>query len=363
MKTKFLYLIMAFALVMPFVSCDKDDDGYKEIESKHDPISDEDQTEIVAFDALEWLQSGIVVVNNNNEVVRRVCGKPLDASQPTVISVPVKSLASAEEIFLGWVAPGKETVKVEGGYDYNLTDADGNAQGSVSFRAVEGEQGVIARMSVAEGTPLKLITEVNFIDYDMWPENEAVEKYEAGKTYWFDAEVYEWKVFNEHFDNSPDELWTWNRYSEFYCIQGNDNGKEAILVWLCPDANDRVEIFSKYNITTHPEPKYYFLEDMYKKLPTLAEAQKVLDFYNENYDAWQKMLKVMDDKRYKWSADPGAAGTTGNSEFLLNSYDSKKGKIKCLDFDSKKGEICNVYYMSWFSYRYMHILIFPPYNN
>jgi hypothetical protein len=102
---------------------------------------------------------------------------------------------------------------------------------------------------------------------------------------------------------------------------------------------------------------------MYKKLPTLAEAQKVLDFYNENYDAWQKMLKVMDDKRYKWSADPGAVGTTGNSEFLLNSYDGKKRKIKCLDLDSRQGEICNVNYKSLFCYRYMHILIFPPYNN
>ena len=50
----------------------------------------------------------------------------MDESQPTVISVPVADYIAAEETFLDWVAPDKEATKVEGGYDYNLTDAFDN---------------------------------------------------------------------------------------------------------------------------------------------------------------------------------------------------------------------------------------------
>ena len=61
----------------------------------------------------------------------------------------------------------------------------------------------------------------------------------------------------------------------------------------------------------------------------------------------------------------------GNAEFMLNSYDSKNSKIKCLDLDfvedyadegyeGRKGEICDVWKKSLFHYRYIHIRIFPP---
>lgn len=164
MKRNWLYffLLMA-AVVMPMTSCDNDDDAPKQ-EDMHDPESDADQVAITGYDALDWLQNSIVVVDENNEVLRRIYGKPLDESQPTVVSVPVTDYAEAEETFLGWVAPGKEATKVEGGYKYNLTDAKGQAQGSVSFQAVEGEPGVIARMNLGEGTTLKQVTEVKFVD-------------------------------------------------------------------------------------------------------------------------------------------------------------------------------------------------------
>ena len=129
MKKNWFYLFLLMAITaMPLTSCDNDDDEPKP-EEQYDPMSDADQCPIEAYDALSWLQGSLVVVDSNNEVIRRIYGKPLDGSEPTVLSAPVAGYGTAERIFLSWVAPGKEATKVEGGYDYHLTDAEGAAQG------------------------------------------------------------------------------------------------------------------------------------------------------------------------------------------------------------------------------------------
>ena len=343
MKKNWFYLFLLMALaVMPLTSCDNNDEPKAEEEDLHDPESDEDQTTIAAYDALEWLQGSLVVVDENNEVVRRIYGEPLDASMPSVISVPVSDFAMAEKLFQSWVAPDKEAIQVEGGYDYALTDAEGKAQGSVSFRAVEGESGVIARMNVSAGTALKQVSEVNFIDYDLWPEN-TVAKYVAGKTYQFSVPVFDW--FDELLKKV--RFKKYNRIVEFYCLQGNTDGKEAILVWLCDDYSDTY---------LHPVPKYYIDDKAYQYLPSVAEAQRFIEFYNENNEAWNKML----DEKTNWKPKYLTPGSTGNCEFLLNSYDAATNKIKCMDLDKSVGEICNVSGSSWFKYRYMYIRVFPP---
>ena len=186
MKKNWFYVFLLMAVVvMLLTSCDKEDIPQPEEILKHDPESDADQSTVEAYDALEWLQGCIVLVDNKNEIIRRINGKPLDESRPTIISFPVSDLAAAEKTFLEWVAPGKEVAEVEGGYDYHLTDADGNAQGSVSFRAVDDEAGVIARMTVAKGTALKQVSEVQFINTENWPENDAIPVYQEGKLYKF----------------------------------------------------------------------------------------------------------------------------------------------------------------------------------
>ena len=344
MRKNWFYMLMLMAMsVMPLTSCENNDDSKPK---QHDPESDADQTEIVGFDGLEWLQSSIVVLDDNNEVLRRVYGKPLDESQPTVISVPVKNLTTAEQIFKSWIAPKKELIQVDGGYDYYLTDAEGNAQGSVAFRAVESEPGVIARMTVGNGTALKQISEVKFINSDLWPENDAIEIYEAGRIYHIESLRLAWSFSapnNDYYGAVSSTI------LPFYCIQGNTNGQEAILVWLSPDENID---------ESHPTPSGYINRNLYHHLPPVSHAEKVMEFYNANYALWEKMLNEMEALGYEWKAKSGGE-TTGNSEFLLNEYNEDKGKIKCLDLDKKKGEINDVYDWSWFKYRYMYIRIFP----
>ena len=334
MKKNWIYIFLSMAIAaMPLTSCDNDDEPQPNEEQKHDPESDEDQVAVTGYDALEWLQGNIAVVDENDEVIRRIYGKPLDASQPTVVSVPVKDLADAEEIFLGWVAPGKEATKVEGGYDYNLTDAEGNAQGSVSFRAVEGETGVIARMSVAEGTALKQVSEVNFIDSELWPENDEYPVYIKNNTYEFETTRFEWSFYTQ---KNSYILKTTKEKALFYCLRGNNYGEEAILIWLSPD----------YNIKNTNVPAHAYVQcNATKYLPSVVEAEKVLELFNEmDEKEWANILLRMDKKGGQWSSQLGWH-TTGNDEFLLNSVTDKGfwGEyIKCLDLDSHPGEICDV---------------------
>ena len=131
MKKNWIYLFLSMAIVAPLTSCSNDDDEPKPVVGQHDPTSDDDQKPIEAYDALEWLQGSLVLVDKNGEVVRRVYGKPLDRSDSTVIYLPVIDPADAEDTFLGWVAPDKGTTQTDSGYDYTLTDPEGNYQGAV----------------------------------------------------------------------------------------------------------------------------------------------------------------------------------------------------------------------------------------
>ena len=281
MKKSLFYLFMLMAVAaMPLTSCNKD--PQTEEVKKHDSKSDEDQIKATTYDALSWLQGCLVVVDKNDNVVRRVYGEVLDESQPDVISVPVADYSAAEKLFLNWVAPDKEATKVDGGYDYYLTNTQGKAQGSVSFRPDDCRADLVARMTVSEGTGLKQISEVEFIKYDLWPENAAYQKYEAGKIY--DVECHELSWKNPKFEAILTTL-------PFYCVQSNTNGKEAILVWISPDDDDP---------NAHPAVVNY-INSALEYLPTEEEADRVLEFYNNNGAFWADMLKEMDAKGYKWS--------------------------------------------------------------
>ena len=348
-KNLFYFIILIAVAAMPLTSCQKDEGPQKEEPGQHDPASDADQTPITTFDALSWLQGSLVVVNDNGEVIRRVYGEPLDESQPDVLSAPVADYAAAEKTFLSWVAPGKEVTKVEGGYDYHLTSADGKAQGSVSFRAVEGDARIAARMTVAEGTDLKKVREFEFICRDLWPENAVIPKVEAGKIYFYDDYVLLWGDPPLR----PKDAATY-KHIPFYCIQGNGDGKEGILVWLSPDSDSFHE---------HPTPYFYF-EFGLSYLPTEPEAQKVLDFYNNNTEFWKNMLDEMEAKGYKWKPSTDfITSATCNSEFIINDFREVPiigtDMTSILDLDDDQGYFSTVSSLSVFYYRYMHIKIFP----
>ena len=257
------------------------------------------------------------------------------------------------------MAPDKEVNKVDGGYYYDMTDYDGTPQGSVAFRNADGNQGVLATVTVGADTDLKCFTEINFVSSQAWPLNSSNQKFEYCQTYVIRAS-------HLSIEQSPvqpnDWYWedgnltcmvpSWPRDHTFFCIQENTDGKEAILVYLSPDVNDR---------HAHGRPKDYIDYNAYKHCASLPEAEKVLKYYTENYEYWEAMIDYMEDvKGEKWDWHLGSS-TTGNEEFILNSYNEKDGTIKVLDLDSKTGKIIDVDVASCFTYRYIYVRIFPPY--
>jgi len=355
MKKNWFYLFLLMAIVaMPLTSCDKDDepviDNGEEEYQKPGPDYQEETRPVTAYDGLSWLQSNLVEVDDNNNVIRRVYGKPLDPSQPTVISVPVNDFADADSTFLRWVAPGKETIKVDGGYDYNLTDRDGNPQGTVSFYAVEGEAGVIARMDIAPGTDLKQVTEVKFIDAELWPENAAYQRVEKRKIYWMEDYELTWSEGGPYVL----DLHVEKKLLPFYCLQDNTNGKEGILVWLSPDED---------NYYSHPTIKWYNNEAR-SYLPSEAEAQKVVNRINQNVAYWDTMLSDMKANGHDWYAKPFSLfdDHAAKSKFVLNELDEGLilDYIMVFEMDVHPAELEWVFDTSQQMYRYMQIQIIPP---
>ena len=355
MKKNWFYLFLLMAIVaMPLTSCDKDDEpvidnGEEEYQKPGEDYVEETKS-VTTYDGLSWLQRNLVVVDADGEVLRRVYGKPLDPSQPTVISVPVNDFADADSTFLRWVAPGKETIKVDGGYDYNLTDRDGNPQGTVSFYAVEGEAGVIARMDIASGTDLKQVTEVKFIDAELWPENAAYQRLEKRKIYWMEDYELTWSEGGPYVL----DLHVEKKLLPFYCLQDNTNGKEGILVWLSPDED---------NYYSHPTIKWYNSKAR-SYLPSEAEAQKVVDRINQNVAYWDTMLSDMKANGHDWYAKPFSLfdDHAAKSKFVLNELDEGiiLDYIMVFEMDVHPAELEWVFDTSQQMYRYMHIQIIPP---
>ena len=349
------FMMMAAMVSFAFISCEKNPESNDDEIGKHDPTSDADQIEITGYNGLEWFQNSIVVLDENGKPERRVYGEMLDPSDTTILSVCVSDLKMAEDLFLSWVAPDKDAKKVTDGYDYNMTDYDGSPQGSVAFRNADGNKGILATVTVGTDTDLKCFTEINFVSPQAWPENSNNRKYETGKTYVIRAQALK-------IDNCPEQpdpelymhivcMMPYTADLTFFCIQGNTDGKEAILVYLSPDLNDRL---------VHDQPWSYVYWNAHKHCASLPEAEKVLKYYTENYEAWEAMIDYMESLGHAWDWHYGW-NTTGNEEFILNSYDEKAGTIKVLDLDSKEGKIEDVGLGSWFDYRYIFVRTFPPY--
>ena len=350
MKKNFLNFFMLMAVAaMPLTSCEKDPQKEQEYQKPGEDYVEETRP-VSAYDGLSWLQRNLVVVDADGEVIRRVYGKPLDVSQPTVISVPVNDFADAEATFLRWVAPDKNTIKIDNGYDYNLTDRKGNAQGAVSFRAVEGEAGVIARMDIAPGTDLKQVTEVKFIDAGLWPENAAYQRLERRKIYWMEDYELTWSEGGPYVL----DLHVEKKSLPFYCLQDNTNGKEGILVWLSPDED---------NYYSHPSIKWYNSKAR-SYLPSEAQAQRVVDKINQNVAYWDMMLSDMKANGHDWYARPFSLSDdhAAKSKFILNELDEGiiLDYIMVFEMDVYPAELEWVFDTSLQMYRYMHIQIIPP---
>lgn len=318
MKNKILFALMSLAVLS---SCQK-------IEDKSFMETLAEKYVELKYNAQQWLQNSLVVVDDEGEMVRRVNGDWLDQADTTVISIPAKDTEMAKSMFLSFVPPGGEGLVFEvdedatdgeiDGYDYYLMDSESELLGTAEFRYGDNDHQpdptVLATMTLSSESMVHLVTEVEFIDYKQWPDNADVQKYETGKYY--SLEGPKLKLEGQQIEVEYEEL-------TFVCVQGNDSENEAILVHLG---------------SVSATPAAYINADAHFHLATIPEALKVLELYQTDRADFKELL---DDSNPK-------------DKLLLNYYDQESGSIMSLDLQDD-GEIYEVSVDDTNEYRYILI--------
>lgn len=162
MKKELLYLLMACLMTCPvFTSCSDDDDAENESE----------MILVEHFDQQAYLQESLAEVDESGQLVSYRYGCPLDAANPTCLSVQADDLQKAKTEFKQLFSPDVKFVEADGGITANLTDEAGNSQGYVSFMPTTGEaDGAIARVTFHTTPEMKFISELRYLA--VWDDNE-----------------------------------------------------------------------------------------------------------------------------------------------------------------------------------------------
>ncbi len=183
MKVKKIY-----ALLMPLTiglasltSCSSDN-------NKDNNTTRPERGDVTSFDQVKYLQNNIIEVDSLGNMVQRVSGEPLDASDTTVLSIHAADVNAATEIFKGWLSSDTQVSTISPStvdLQANLKDGDGNEKETVYFKAVTGGDNV-AEVTFKNGGVLKHFSKIKFIS--SWPENGASE-FSVGTT--FTSTTYE----------------------------------------------------------------------------------------------------------------------------------------------------------------------------
>lgn len=191
-RTNIMFLQMAVVACAMFASCSSDDnnaEGTKESGS------------VTSFDQVKYLQNNIVEIDSVGTFVQRVNGDKLNSADSTELSVGVKDIAEAAEMFKGWLSPDtevKETSSTD--YEASLKDGSGNVKETVHFKSVTGDGPTIAEMTFDSNKVMKHFNKVKFIKSEAWPENGGYSKHSVGDLVQFntfDKGVQKWVCIRE----------------------------------------------------------------------------------------------------------------------------------------------------------------------
>ena len=132
----------------------------------------------------------------------------------------MNTLAEAESLFREWVAPNGKVTKTGNNLTYQLTDNEGNTQGSILFTASTAG-GKLAEVTPSSPTLLKHFSKMIFLSNGSWPYNSTEGKYRLGDIRELNVDHgvsgYHEKVYN------------------FVCIREKGNGVNAMFVAISPD--------------------------------------------------------------------------------------------------------------------------------
>lgn len=291
-------------------------------------------------DGLAAFMSHLVVRDSLGRATGFCYGRALDEADPSVLSIGVKSLNEADEIFRSFIADTLHVVSLgTGNIVYSPTDPQGRKQGEIYL--TPGGDGTIARITFSPDITSDELSEVRFIDEQLWPENAAsqftvgqiyvpVTYYEIGPTNdYTDYYVkYESKYADELADGSP-----------HLCLEADGCGKPALLIWIADfkvSYDSKVVEAGKYGIWyTGTSGKGYNVRNAYNlkrgrpdtnplfssSLKGLERASKIL---SANWDTFVSAYGSdrLDDGIY-WSYE---WYNWGGSTFYLYGYKFKSNK-------------------------------------
>ncbi len=166
MKIKFKSILLCMLAVSAFTACSNDDEEPIAPDNNHEPVV------VTAFDGLEYLTRSIVEVDAQGNFLSHIYGTPLDAADPTVVSIGVENVEEAKEVFKGWFSSDTYVMDATDYLVAQLKDEEGKAQGEVTFQAGTGA-GVLATVTFSGGASVPGISRIEFIPNSMWPTNDV----------------------------------------------------------------------------------------------------------------------------------------------------------------------------------------------
>lgn len=145
------------------------------------PTYEEEDVYEAPEDPLGDFMANFITTDSLGNTVLGGYGEALDEGDPTVLSIGVKSLEDAEDLFRMFVTDTLHlTSYVAGNLTYTPVSRDGKQQGEINF--IAGADGCIARVTFSDDIPQDLVSEVRFIDKKLWP-NNAESPYIVGHEY------------------------------------------------------------------------------------------------------------------------------------------------------------------------------------
>jgi len=230
----------ALLLSAAFVSCsDSDDENKKESA----PEQSDYEVKVSTYDDLSFFQNSIIEVDEQGNIKCQYVGEALYEDEPEHLYVGVDSYEEAETLFREWMAPDV-VLGTTAPFTAQLTDAEGKAQGTITF-AKGTESGHVAEVTASDETQLKKFKKISFLLNSAWPFNGPKPSHRIG-----DIIICPLLGFDNSFLKDDDKLLEW------VCIREEKNGQNPIFVTITKNDYTYGEILDRTDFRDIQDSKY-----------------------------------------------------------------------------------------------------------
>lgn len=265
-KLKFYALLMPLTLgLASLAACSSDDyNNNGEIQESGD---------VTLFDQVQYLQNNIIEIDSLGNIVQRISGVKMNDADSTELTVGVKDINAAKEMFESWLSPDTKTKAISPStvdMEADLADANGKVKETVYFKAATGNSNEIAEMTFKNGGVLKHFSKVRFIGPNLHSLN-SYSPYTVGD-------------FEQH-DTYDEGMQNW------VCIRDAKDGVSGLLMYISSRIASRGMSDVDYFAT-----------------PSLARAASELMRNNNNWDTYVELFKesghdYLNAGEYYWIGD------------------------------------------------------------